>query len=258
MKTLITEEIQKYISNYSIQNGIENYWRTPLVGYADANDPLFNELKTVVSPSHAHPNDLLQNAKTVIAFFIPFIKEITSSNIKNKDCSDLWAESYIITNQLIMDLSNHLNNFMLQHGHQSKVIPATHNFDEEKLISDWSHRHIAYISGLGTFGMNNMLITEEGCGGRLGSMITTAEISPSSRPDHEHCLYKFDQSCKKCMERCVNHAFTDMQFDRFRCHEMCLDNNARLTQFGTTDVCGKCLVGVPCTFTDPTKKRLHG
>jgi len=257
MNTLITKEIQQYISKYPTLNEIDNYWRTPLVGYAKANDPLFFELKSVVSPSHAHPNDLLTDAKTVIAFFIPFIKEIPKSNIKEKDCSDLWAESYIATNLLIKDLSIHLDKFLLEQGHQSKIIPATHNFDEEKLLSDWSHRHIAYIAGLGTFGINNMLITTEGCGGRLGSLITTAEISPSSRPDHEYCLYKFDHSCKRCMERCVNHAFADMQFDRFRCYKMCLDNNARLTQFGTTDVCGKCMVGVPCTFTDPTKKRLH-
>jgi epoxyqueuosine reductase QueG len=257
MKKSITEEIQKYICNYSEKNDVGNFWRTPLVGYAYANDSLFEELKSVVSPSHAHPKDLLPKAKTVIAFFIPFIKEIPKSNIKEKYCSDLWAESYIATNLLIKDLSIHLDKFLFEQGHQSKVIPATHNFDEEKLISDWSHRHIAYIAGLGTFGMNNMLITAEGCGGRLGSLITTAEISPSSRPDHEYCLYKFDQSCKRCIERCVNHAFADMQFDRFRCYEMCLHNDERLKKFGTTDVCGKCLVGVPCTFTDPTKKRLH-
>ncbi|WP_338094171.1 hypothetical protein [Methanorbis furvi] len=33
----------------------------------------------------------------------------------------------------------------------------------------WSHRHFAVLAGLGTFGVNNMLITRMGCYGRVSS-----------------------------------------------------------------------------------------
>jgi len=45
--------------------------RSPLVGFAAADDPLFRENKRVVSPAHALPEDLLPGARTVVAFFIP-------------------------------------------------------------------------------------------------------------------------------------------------------------------------------------------
>ena len=51
----------------------------------------------------------------------------------------------------------------------------------KNLISDWSHRHVAVIAGLGKFGLNNMLITDNGCCGRVGSFITDLKIEPTKR-----------------------------------------------------------------------------
>ena len=62
-------------------------------------------------------------------------------------------------------------------------------------MSDWSHKHVAYIAGIGSFGHHHMLITNKGCCGRLGSVVTDAVIAPTSRVDRERCLFKFDGSC---------------------------------------------------------------
>jgi hypothetical protein len=35
---------------------------------------------------------------------------------------------------------------MEQNGNKAGKIPAIHNFYTERLISNWSHRHIAYIA----------------------------------------------------------------------------------------------------------------
>ena len=60
---------------------------------------------------------------------------------------------------------------------------ATHNFDEAKLVSYWSQKHVAYMAGLGKFGLHHMIITEKGCCGRLGSIVTNAKISrPKEAP----------------------------------------------------------------------------
>jgi epoxyqueuosine reductase QueG len=138
-------------------------------------------------------------------------------------------------------------------SYQLEIIPATHNFDTQKLISDWSHRHVAYIAGLGKFGLNNMLITDKGCCGRIGTVITNLEIEPAERKDKEYCLYKYNGSCKKCVDRCVNDALTVDGFNRKRCYDMCLANAEIYENIGLSDVCGKCLANLPCSFIDPIK-----
>jgi hypothetical protein len=60
-----------------------------------------------------------------------------------------------------------------------------------------------------------------------------------------------------CIDRCVNDALFFDRFDRRACWEMCLSNGARYSE-GATEVCGKCLVGVPCSFVNPVRRILHG
>jgi epoxyqueuosine reductase QueG len=140
-------------------------------------------------------------------------------------------------------------------NYQVAITPATHNFDPEKLISGWSHRHVGYIAGLGKFGVNNMIITAHGCCGRIGSFVTDLRVEADQRSPGEACLYRHDVSCVQCAERCVNTALFADRFDRWRCYEMCLRNETKYGNLGTADVCGKCLVGLPCSFTNPVEKR---
>ncbi len=257
MKKTIINEIQNFVGNYQNNGDISTKWGTPIIGFASADDPLFAELKSVVSPTHAMPKDFLASAQTTIAFFLPFPKSLTATNIKNRMSSKEWAVAYIETNELISKLSIYLKELLQAEGHQSVTIPATHNWDEKKLISNWSHRHIAYIAGIGNFGLNNMLITDKGCCGRIGSFITAAEIEPDSRTDQPACLYKYDGTCKKCTKNCVNEALFEKSFDRFKCYEMLLKNVDRHSSVGYADVCGKCLVAVPCSHINPVMKKLQ-
>ena len=84
---------------------IASSWKTPLVGFADAGDPLFGELKTVVRPSHGLPGDLLPGARTVIAYFLPFDPAIPRSNHRGTFSSESWAVAYIETNRLIASIN---------------------------------------------------------------------------------------------------------------------------------------------------------
>jgi epoxyqueuosine reductase QueG len=207
-----------------------------------------------VSPTHLLPNDLLPNARSVVAFFIPFERSVAKSNVEGMLASREWATAYIETNALISAINEHLRQRLEAEGYAVAVTPPTHNFDPQKLISDWSHRHIAYIAGLGRFGLNNMLITESGCCGRFGSFVTDAEIAADGRIAAEMCLYRHDGSCLRCVERCANGALTKDRFDRWKCYEMCLRNEAAFQEIGKADVCGKCLVGLPCSFTNPVRR----
>ena len=67
---------------------------------------------------------------------------------------------------------------------------------KEKPLAFFSHRHAAFLAGLGTFGINNMLLTEKfGPRVRFASIFTEADISPD--PVMERSL------CTKCMQ-CVD------------------------------------------------------
>jgi epoxyqueuosine reductase QueG len=245
--------IERYVEGRSGAEGVHTRWGKPLVAYADAADEMFLRLKEAVSPSHSLPTDLLPEARTVVAYFLPFDEAVVRSNIEGRNASAAWARAYVETNQLISDLNSHIADALRAVGYQVATAPPTHNFNPEKLISDWSHRHVAYIAGLGTFGLNNMLITEKGCCGRLGTFVTDLVIEPTKRPDIESCLYKYSGTCIKCVEHCVNDALREDGFDRFKCYEMCLNNDRLHVDIpGIKDVCGKCLVGVPCSTVNPT------
>lgn len=253
MKKKIEELIIQYIQDYQDKKEIRTKWREPIVKFSDANDEMFGELKNLVSPTHALPQDFLDDAKTVISYFVPFDESIVNSNIEGKYSSEEWARAYLETNQLISDLNSYIKKELDSLAYDSSIIPATHNFDEDSLLSDWSHRHVAYIAGLGTFGLNNMLITDKGCCGRVGNIVTNLKIEPSNRGVKEHCLYKSKGICKKCVENCVNDALKVDSFDRHKCYEILLYNDKLHSELGLTDACGKCCVNLPCSLTNPGK-----
>jgi len=231
----------------------KRFWRSPLVGVASARDPLFPRTREWVSPRHLLPGDLLPGAASVIVFFVPFSTEVVRSNIDGRPASPLWGEAYEETNRLIDTIGRGLADLLGRRNYGGANIAPTGNFREDELISTWSHRHAGYIAGLGTLGINNMLITEKGCCGRLGSLVTDCPLEPTNRPDIEFCLYRLDGSCGVCVDRCVNRSLTLRGYDRFSCYSECRKNAARLPTRQPADVCGKCLVGLPCSLTRPVR-----
>jgi epoxyqueuosine reductase QueG len=253
METIIEEAIKTYVARY--EEPADRGWEEPLIAFARSNDPLFNQLKRLVHPGHALPEDFLKGAKTVVAFFIPFRKQVIDSNKQGHFCSRSWALSYIETNDLIKAVNEYICSIINAKGYQAVYVPATHNFNETTLLSDWSHRSAAYIAGLGTFGVNHMLITAKGCCGRIGSLITDLELKPTARPATEYCLYLADGSCGACVDKCVNEALFTDSLDKHKCYEMCLANAARFKDLEMiADVCGKCLVDLPCSRNNPVRQ----
>ncbi len=250
IREIITDIFDKEAGRLEFSRGF--IWETPLVACADAEDRLFNELKRVVSQDHLMPSDLLPDAQSVIVYFIPFKPEVSKSNIENFPfASRMWAEAYVVTNTLIGAINQEFSRFLASNGYKAAVTPATHNFDEVRLISRWSHKHIAYIAGLGTFGLHHLLITEKGCCGRLGSLVTTASVKPTPRPSIEYCLEKSGQRCSKCLNRCPVGALQDDNFNRHLCYDQLLKNDHIYKELPLTDVCGHCSCGVPCSHGLP-------
>jgi epoxyqueuosine reductase QueG len=229
----------------------EGFWRTPLVACADARDPLFQGLRHTAHPGHLLPSDLLAGARTVVVYFLPFTRHVMSSNRKGTFQSELWARAYLETNELISSINERLSSILDGCGYRSATVAPTHTFDVTTLLSPWSHRHAAYIAGLGTFGLNRLLITQMGCCGRLGSLVTDAVLPAGSRPALEFCSFRRDGSCGLCVQRCPSKALSAEGFDRHACYRTLLANERFRAYLGRADACGKCSCGLPCSQTRP-------
>lgn len=251
VKELITEVIEGVVVN----SNTETEYRQPLVGFAAADDNDFKKLKEIITPEYKLPSDILSDAKTVIAFFIPFAEEVVKANSRQTECVPQWAIAYAETNELISEICVRLQQELMGEGIEVGWESPTDNFDKERLISFWSHRSAAKICGLGEFGLNNMLITEQGSAGRYGSVVINHDVTPSDKFIETPCLYYRDGSCGVCIERCPTGALKGDEFDRQLCYDLLLRNNELFQKElkdhnGGFDVCGKCQI-TPCAFEIP-------
>ncbi len=244
----IKDIIEKAIKD-SVQNNVyKTVYKEPIVSFVDADNELFTKLKEVAHKDHLMPYELLEGAKTVVAYFIPFTKDLVDANRSHEYVSPRWALAYVETNRLIGDINFHIKDMLGKKGVKVSTLPATHNFDEETIMSKWSHRHVAYIAGLGKFGINNLLISEKGSAGRYGSFVVDINIESKEIKSNERCLYKIDESCTYCFDNCPVDAFSFDNFDRQKCYNYLLEVLDSFKDIDALcDVCGKCNCG-PCAI----------
>lgn len=261
MSNLITPDrirdlIETYVQAYPEAENVPDYWRKPLAAFA-AVDDRFQMLPQIAAPDHALPEELMPGGRTVIVFFVPFSKALAKENhAGDRPCRN-WGLAYQVTNTLINRLCGHIQQFLEGQGYASALVPATHNFDHEKLMARWSHKHLGYIAGLGRFGVNAQFITPSGCAGRLGSLVTAADLGDSPLVDaKELCLHKNGQDCLMCVKRCpVGAVSATVGIDRKKCWDRLKENLATLDTFKdmapSTHVCAKCQVLLPCSLKVP-------
>jgi epoxyqueuosine reductase QueG len=185
----------------------------------------------------------------VVSFFLPFARWVLEANARhNEQVAREWAVAYVETNALIGHITAHLIEALTERGIRAAAEPATHNFDPVTLVSRWSHKSVAVIAGLGSFGLHQMVITDAGCVGRFGSLVLDAELPVEPVVPRERCLYFHDGSCLECVQRCPIDALDANQpLDKQRCYQRLLGVARTYEGLGTADVCGKCAIG-PCSF----------
>lgn len=245
----------------------------PLVGFSSATDSLYTETfkqEGVIAPEYLAPREWLNNAETVISFFVPLSQEIRESNRTEKDvpyeeaipqrASAEWLHGRIEGQIFVDSLTTYLEEALKSQGFDCVCPSTSERFQIIKpYVSNWSERHAAFASGLGTFGLSKGLITKKGIAGRFGSVITSAHFEPDVRPykdTFEYCIM-----CGACQERCPAEAI-----DKARGCALGKDQNvcgpyvkgSYLPPQGAQGVvrygCGKCQVGVPCEFEIPAKR----
>ena len=106
------------------------------------------------------------------------------------------------------------------------------------------------VAGLGTFGLSVHLITAKGVSGRIGSIITDAEIEPTPRLYGDD-VYAYCISCGACAAMCPVDALDLKTGKDFQtCWEYLEETKIRFKpRYG----CGKCQLTVPCEKGIPVR-----
>lgn len=229
--------------------GTVTEYRRPLVGFASAADPRFRELTRIVEPTHLLPMDMLLGARAVVSFFLPFADWVVEANARDRShVAREWPVAYLETNALIGRITSHLIDTLAERGVRATAAPATHNYDPVSLVCRWSHKSVAVIAGLGSFGLHRMVITDAGCAGRFGSLVVGCDLEVTSVAAKERCLHFFDGSCHECVSRCPVDALSmDGSLDKQRCNRRLLGLAKLYGTESVADACGKCAIG-PCSL----------
>ena len=247
------EETMADFTQNSEQNYVDEFdmmqiYDPPLLGVARASDPLWEIMKepNVVGPDHLTPKEWLPEANSVISYFIPFTEEIRSSNRLESLPSKEWlygrCEGEMFNNalrRLIID--------EIETAEGKALAPALDKrFKISNHISNWSERHVAFISGIGTFSLSHSLITNLGTAGRFGSVIVDLELEHKQRPYNE--IDEYCSKCGTCINRCPPRVITENNKDEESCSQY-LDKTLELNKprYG----CGKCQTAVPCEYRNP-------
>ena len=245
-RLVIEKIILMATDRYIAEHKVTRYWDEPLVGFADANSPYFPKLKEEVNPKHLVPQDYMPEAKTVICYFLPYIKYVANTNIEGKEPSKMWIDAYRHSNQLIDTINADITTVLNHYGY--KVVSTGYSEEINDAYAMWSQCHVAWIGGLGAFGTNNRVITKRGCCGRFYSVITDMPMAQYDEPVmDDYCYRKNTGGCGKCIERCVSGALRNEGIDYNICREIPLINSEIKDQ----ELCGKCMVGLPCSHRIP-------
>lgn len=245
----LKETIFSFVKDSVRDTGRSDILREPLLAYSAADDERYTQLKSLVGPWHMTPGELLPGAQSVISIFVPFSKNVLAAAKADEPVSALWGEAYVVLNALYDSLGKGLADMLGDMGYPSVNIASTHTYDPKELKSMWSHRSAAVIAGLGSFGLNRLLITEKGSGGRFCSVITSARLQPSPSPAPLRCIYYKSGGCRLCLKACPIEALGDGEFKRFNCSDR-LFSNGRFLGNDEYDVCGKCIAACPLSYIE--------
>jgi epoxyqueuosine reductase len=248
----------------------------PLVQFADGDDPIFTEYKSIIDATHLAPREAMALAYdknpddmpariSVISWILPItVKTRESNRTQTRIPSRLWSYTRWFGEIFNNVLRGHMAEFLTEKGYLA-VAPTTQPYYKNMMkpegigyFSNWSERHIAYAAGLGTFSLSDGLITERGIAHRCSSLVTSLELPPSPRTakgPYDNCLFYVKGNCRACIERCPAGAVTEQGHDKVKCLEYARTKLEYLKEkYQAKSVgCGLCQTGVPCEAVNPVR-----
>jgi epoxyqueuosine reductase QueG len=194
------EDLKNEILNKCHKLGIKIVGFAPITRWSHPPKSLPNKFKEWIPPEY-YPQNIYPETKTVIIIGLPVPLPIIETT------PSIWYhEIYNTINQLLDQKAYEIADYLTSKGYPSISLPrdAYSNIDEliKKPYTFFSHKHAAYLAGLGSFGQNNVLLTPEyGPRVRFTSILTTAQIKPDPLKNTDYCTH-----CHQCMENCPIHA----------------------------------------------------
>lgn len=270
---IIHHEISRFVKESAANRhpGSEvPYFDEPLVEYAALDDPLFAQYRDIIGDFHLTPKAFLESAfgpgggeeGTVICWVLPISQATRErSRVETRMPSREWAFTRTYGEAFNNELRKFLAQLLASMGYRALAPLLTDLWrvveTPDGLSSTWSERHAAFAAGLGTFSLNDGLITEKGIAHRCGSVITDAIIPPTPRncaDPWSNCLFFRDGGCGLCIPRCPVGAISLNGHDKDKCSAYVygeLRNSAgRLYDIMETG-CGLCQTKVPCESSIP-------
>ncbi len=280
----IEDVIENFVSSSPLNrlDAFDNkpIFEKPLIGFADGDNPLFEEYKKVIHESHYTPRDILLKHLTetqkvekpdfenvsVISFVLPINRDTLKSNSREKEGPSLrWNHTRWKGQEFITLLSKHLVSALEGMGAVALAPDLTPFFKisgrPDVIASNWSHRHIAYAAGLGTFSLNDGFITPKGIAIRCGSVVTNIKLVPSVRTYANHvanCRFYSSGKCGVCISRCPGDAISEKGHDKAKCVDTLFVKQKPWIEgahgpgyMGVYAGCGLCQTGVPCETRIP-------
>lgn len=249
----------------------EAMYEAPLVGFARGDDPIFEEYKQIIGPHHFTPAEIMawQAEKngveapvavdlSVISFILPFQENTKKDNARQKDwTAERWAQTRLLGELFSQTMVREITTELMDNGILAVSPDVTPMFRKKRYpdvgwASPWSHRHMAYAAGLGTFGLHDFFITEKGAAHRLGSFVVHRSLKPDKkRPDdiHAYCLHYQGKKCRACERKCPVGAISpEGGHDKEACYKRVADSTKYCIKNYHTFIygCGLCSTGVPC------------
>jgi epoxyqueuosine reductase len=155
-------------------------------------------------PEEFWPQSIYPEAKTVIVIGLPVPLPIVETTP-----SIYYHELYKTVNSMLDSKAYEIANFLTEKGYGTVYLPRNAYGDIKMLVDKpfafFSHKHAAYLAGLGSFGQNNVLLTPQfGPRVRFTSIFTTAEIKPDPLQSKDLCT-----RCLLCVKNCPVRAIPD-------------------------------------------------
>jgi epoxyqueuosine reductase len=256
----------------------------PIVAFANGDDRIFQDYKTVVGEFHLTPRELLEkyiagkkwrfsttkriNHISVISWALPLTKK---TRLMERAAPLGGSPRYNHSRWIGIKFYENLEQYiaaLLEVLRSNAVAPTQSKFFEIKempggwLAANWSERHVAYASGLGTFGLNGLIITSRGCAVYLGSIVCDIALTPTPRHTDRvaNCPFYQNGSCGNCIERCPGSAISEEGRSNIKCLKNLRDEqwikvkNLGLDKelIGPAPSCGQCSIGLPCEEKIPS------
>lgn len=212
----------------------------PVLGVASVDMWDTDPLVSSNVPVERRPKSIMPECRSAIVIGVPI-----QSAVIDTAPSIYYRELYKVTNAILDDSAQRIVMALEMMGHRAVFIPRDGYHGMAGLLREptsfFSHKHSAYLAGLGTFGVNNLILTER-YGPRIRfTTILTDAVLPYGKPmESQICI-----RCMKCRDVCPAGAIGDDIYPVSRIDKVkCTGNSEMLNRKGISP-CGRCAAVCP-------------